>query len=161
MKKKLDSYSETLYHLITFRCRQYVDSRLMIGIDYDTFMILSCVGSHYLTHNTTKGSDWDSVWLQTRTRKINDHYSKKKLTIYAVANIMDMPKETVRRKVELLKKKKLIIYSSKMGLIPTDKVEETIKPFAKKELVELSIFLQSLNKNKTLDQLLNLKNKDL
>jgi hypothetical protein len=48
-----------------------------------------------------------------------------------------------------------------MGLIPTDKVEETIKPFAKKELVELSIFLQSLNKNKTLDQLLNLKNKDL
>ena len=159
MKKKLDtySYSETLFHLITFRCRQYVDSKSMIGIDYDSFMILSCVGAHHLTHNTSKGADWDSVWIQTRSREMDKYFSQKRLTIFSVASIMQLPKETVRRKVEKLKKKKLVSYSSKIGLLPTSKVEELIKPFAEKELIELSNFLQALKKNKTLDPLLNLK----
>ena len=159
MKKKLDtySYSETLFHLITFRCRQYVDSKSMIGIDYDSFMILSCIGAHHLTHNTTKGADWDSVWTQTRAKETEEHFGRKKLTIFSVASIMQLPKETVRRKIEILKKKKLISYSSKIGLLPTSKVEELIKPFAEKELIELSNFLQALKKHKALDPLLNLK----
>ena len=129
----------------------------MIGIDYDSFMILSCIGAHHLTHNTTKGADWDSVWTQTRAKEIEEHYGRKKLTIFSVASIMQLPKETVRRKIEILKKKKLISYSSKIGLVPTSKVEELIKPFAKKELIELSNFLQALKKHKALDPLLNLK----
>ena len=36
----------------------------------------------------------------------------KKLTIYAVANILNLPRETVRRKIEILKKKKLINHST-------------------------------------------------
>ena len=157
MKNKLESYGETLFHLITFRCRQYTDSKSMIGIDYDSFMILSCVGAHHLTHNTSKGADWDSVWIQTRPKEMDKYFSQKRLTIFSVASIMQLPKETVRRKVEKLKKKKLVSYSSKIGLLPTSKVEELIKPFAEKELIELSNFLQALKKNKTLDPLLNLK----
>jgi len=160
MKKKLDNtynYSETLFHLITFRCRQYIDSKSMIGVDYDTFMILSCIGSHHLTHNTTRGADWDSVWLQSRSKKMDEHYAKKKLTIFSIANIMQLPKETVRRKIEILKNKKLVSYSRKIGLLPTSKVEELIKPFAEKELIDLSNFLQALKKHKTLEPLLNLK----
>ena len=157
MKKKLEAYSETLFHLITFRYRQYVDSKSMIGIEYDSFMILSCIGAHHLTHNTSRGADWDSVWVQTRPKEMNEHYSRKKLTIFSVANIMQLPKETVRRKIEILKKKKLISYSGKLGLLPTSKVEEVIKPFAEKELIELSNFLKALKKHKALEPLLNLK----
>ena len=83
MKKKLEAYSETLFHLINFRCRQYIDSKSMIGIDYDTFMILSCIGAHYLKHNTSRDADWDSVWLQTRPKEMEEHFTKKKLTIFA------------------------------------------------------------------------------
>ena len=157
MKKKLDSYSETLFHLINFRCEQYRDSKKMLGIDYDSFMIISCVGSHYLRNNVPEGLNWDSVWEITRSKKIDDHYTAKKLTIFAVANVMDLPKETVRRKVEILKKKKFITYSSKEGLLPTDKIELAMKPFAEKELQDLSKFLQALKKHKSLDQLLNIK----
>ena len=32
---------------------------------------------------------------------------QEKLTIYAVANMLNLPKETVRRKIEILKKKKI------------------------------------------------------
>ena len=157
MKKNLDSYSETLFHLINFRNRQFRDSRSMIGIDYESFIIISTIGAHYLTHNTKQGSNWDSVWENTRQKKIEEIYSKKKLTIFAVSNILNIPKETVRRKVDILKNKKLISHTTKLGLLPTEKIEEIMKPFAKQELATLAKFLQELKKHKALDQLLNIK----
>ena len=157
MKKKLEAYGETLFHLINFRCKLYRESKKMIGIDYDSFMIVSCIGAHYLRNNTAQGLNWDAVWLLTRSENVDFHYNAKKLTIFALANIMSLPKETVRRKIEALKKKKFITYSTKDGLLPTDKIEEAMKPFAEQELITLSKFLQALKKHKSLDQLLNLK----
>ena len=157
MKKKLEAYSELLYHLINFRTEQFLQLRKMIRIDYDSFMILSVMGSHYLKNNKKLGTNWDDVWEDVRTSKTEDFFSSKKLTIFAVANILNLPKETVRRKIELLKKKKLINHSSKLGLLPTNKTEEIMKPFAEKEIKSLSKFLRSLKKNKSLDEILNLK----
>ena len=157
MKKKLEAYSELLYHLINFRTEQFLQLRKMIRIDYDSFMTLSVMGSHYLKNNKKLGSNWDDVWEDVRTSKTEEFFSSKKLTIFAVANILNLPKETVRRKIELLKKKKLINHSSKLGLLPTNKTEEIMKPFAEKEIKSLSKFLRSLKKNKSLDEILNLK----
>jgi hypothetical protein len=77
MKKKIDAYSETLFHLIKFRCRQYRDSKKMIGIDYDSFMIISCIGAYYLRNNTDEGLNWDSVWELTRSKQDEQIYNKK------------------------------------------------------------------------------------
>ena len=157
MKKNLEAYSETLFHLINFRNRQFRDSRAMIGIDYESFIIVSTIGAHYLSHNTAEGSNWDNVWERTRKKQLEEFYNKKKLTIFSVAHILDIPKETVRRKVDILKKRKFISHTTKLGLLPTEKIEEIMKPFAKQELSTLAKFLQELKKHKTLDQLLNLK----
>ncbi|MBD1138792.1 hypothetical protein IDH27_00485 [Pelagibacterales bacterium SAG-MED46] len=157
MKKKLEAYSETLYHLINFRIEQFKQSKNMIGIDYDAFMILQVIGSHYLKNNTKEASNWDSLWEQTRSSRIEEFYSSKKLTIFAVSSILDLPKETVRRKITYLKKKKLINHTTKLGLLPHEKLEDLMKPFASKEISSLSKFLQQLKKHKTLDQLINFK----
>ena len=157
MIKKVAAYSEILYHLINFRTEQFQQLKKMVGIDYDSFMILSVSGAHYLKHNNKLGSDWDTVWEDVRTSKIEEFYSAKKLTIYAVANILNLPRETVRRKIEILKKKKLINHSTQIGLSPTNKSEELMKPFAEIELKTLSKFLKSLKKNGTLDAVLNFK----
>ena len=157
MTKKVAAYSEILYHLINFRTDQFQQLKKMLGIDYDSFMILSVMGSHYLKHRDKLGSDWEDVWKNLRTSKIEEFYMARKLTIYAVANILNLPKETVRRKVEILKKKKLISHSTKMGLLPTNKTEEIMKPFAEIELKTLSKFLKNLKKNDTLEKVLNFK----
>ena len=157
MIKKVAAYSEILYHLINFRTEQFQQLKKMIGIDYDSFMILSVMGSHYLKHNSKLGADWDTVWEDVRSSKIDEFYSAQKLTIYAVANILNLPRETVRRKIEILKKKKLINHSTSIGLLPTNKSEELMKPFAEIELKTLSKFLKSLKKNGTLDAVLNFK----
>jgi len=157
MTKKVAAYSEILYHLINFRTEQFQQLKKMVGIDYDSFMILSVMASHYLKHNNKLGSDWDTVWEDVRTSKIEEFYSAKKLTIYAVANILNLPRETVRRKIEILKKKKLINHSTSIGLLPTNKSEELMKPFAEIELKTLSKFLKNLKKNDTLEKVLNFK----
>ena len=157
MTKKVASYSEILYHLINFRTDQFQQLKKMLGIDYDSFMILSVMGSHYLKHRDKLGSDWEDVWKNLRTSTIEEFYIARKLTIYAVANILNLPKETVRRKIEILKKKKLISHSTKMGLLPTNKTEEIMKPFAETELKTLSKFLKNLKKNDTLEKVLNFK----
>ena len=157
MKKKLDAYGETLFHLIKFRCRQYRDSKKIIGISYDSFMIISCIVAYYLRNNNAEGLNWDSVWELTRSKQDEQIYNKKKLTIFAVSNIMHLPRETVRRKIEALKKKKFITHSTKQGLLPTDKIESVMKPYAEKELATLGKFLQQLKKHKSLDHLLNFK----
>ena len=155
MTKKVAAYSEILYHLINFRTDQFQQLKKMLGIDYDSFMILSVMGAHYLKHSDKLGSDWEDVWKNLRTSTIEEFYIARKLTIYAVANILNLPKETVRRKVEILKKKKLISHSTKMGLLPTNKTEEIMKPFAEIELKTLSKFLKNLKKNNTLEKVLN------
>jgi len=157
MIKKVAAYSEILYHLINFRTEQFQQLKKMLGIDYDSFMILSVMGAHYLKHSDKLGSDWEDVWENLRTSEIDEFYSAQKLTIFAVANILNLPRETVRRKIELLKKKKLINHSTKLGLLPTNKTEELMKPFAEIELKTLSKFLKSLKKNGTLDAVLNFK----
>jgi DNA-binding HxlR family transcriptional regulator len=157
MIKKVAAYSEILYHLINFRTEQFQQLKKMVGIDYDSFMILSVMGAHYLKHSDKLGSDWEAVWENLRTSEIDEFYSAQKLTIFAVANILNLPRETVRRKIELLKKKKLINHSTKLGLLPTNKTEELMKPFAGIELKTLSKFLKSLKKNGTLDAVLNFK----
>ena len=157
MIKKVAAYSEILYHLINFRTEQFQQLKKMVGIDYDSFMILSVMGSHYLKHNGKLGADWDTVWEDVRSSKIDEFYSAQKLTIYAVSNMLNLPRETVRRKIEILKKKKLINHSTKLGLLPTSKTEELMKPFAEIELKTLSKFLKSLKKNATLDAVLNIK----
>ena len=157
MIKKVAAYSEILYHLINFRTDQFQQLKKMVGIDYDSFMILSVMGGHYLKHSDKLGSDWEAVWKNLRTSEIEEFYIVRKLTIYAVANILNLPKETVRRKIEILKKKKLISHSTKMGLLPTNKTEEIMKPFAEIELKTLSKFLKNLKKNGTLDAVLNFK----
>ena len=157
MIKKVAAYSEILYHLINFRTDQFQQLKKMVGIDYDSFMILSVMGSHYLKHSDKLGADWEAVWEDVRKSEIEELYIVRKLTIYAVSNILNLPRETVRRKIEILKKKKLINHSNSIGLLPTNKTEELMKPFAEIELKTLSKFLKNLKKNGTLDAVLNFK----
>ena len=149
MKKKLDKYSETLFHLINFRCEQYRDSKSMIGIDYDSFMIVSCIGAHYLKNNTEDGSTWDSVWESTRSKRIDKHFNSKKLTIFAVSNIMNLPKETVRRKVLELEKLGVLKRTKKQIIIDRS-VFPSVKPERQIALTSKYVHLVSriFNKDK-------------
>ena len=111
MKKKvLPSYNETLYNLIMFRINQFTNSRTILKMDYDSFMICSTVASHINYQNLKKNSklDWDESWAMARSKSTEVTMKSEKLSIFALSNVLMMPKESVRRKINILTKKKIL-----------------------------------------------------
>ena len=82
-----------------------------------------CYGGTCIKTNIKVKMTGKSVWEITRAKNLDKFYNKKKLTIFALANLIGLPTETVRRKIEILKKKKLISNNSKFGLLPTEKMK--------------------------------------
>ena len=163
MKKKvLSSYNETLYNLIMFRINQFTNSRTILKMDYDSFMICSTVASHINYQNLKKNSklDWDESWDMARSKSTEVTMKSEKLSIFALSNVLMMPKESVRRKINILTKKKILKFSISTGVTFGDKID-IFHPFGKKEMILLSNFLKTLKKNGALDQLLELKEKEL
>ena len=101
--------------------------------DYESHMILLTVYSHYLYQTITPGKSlsWTEVFDETETEDHKILMKDKKLTIFAVAENLSMPQETVRRKLEKLIKKKLLDYSKSEGLSLGKKFKETIEPLGK------------------------------
>lgn len=163
MKKKiLPTYHETLYHLIMFRINQFTSSKLMLKMDYESFMICSTVASHINFQNLKKNNqlDWDESWAMARSKSTEQIMKSEKLSIFSLSNILTIPKESVRRKINILTKKRILQFTIKSGVTFGDKIE-VFRPFGQKEMISLSNFLKSLKKNGALEQLLELKEKDL
>jgi len=163
MKKKiLSTYQETLYHLIMFRISQFTVSKAMLKMDYESFMICSAVASHINFQNLKKNKnlDWDESWAMARSKFAEEIMKTEKLTIFALSSILMIPKESVRRKINILSKKKILKFTLNTGVTLGEKIE-VFRPFGQKEMISLSNFLKSLKKSGALDQLLELKEKDL
>ena len=164
MKKKvLSAHNEALYHLINFRISQFTSSRALLKMDYLSFMICSVVGSHILYKNMLKNKnvDWDEHWKIIRTESENQIQNKRKLSIFAISENLNIPKESVRRKLLKLIDRKILKHSTSYGVVPGVNMVDVFKPFAKKEFLALSGFLKELKKHRALDQVIEIKNKDL
>ena len=164
MKKKiLSAHNEAIYHLINFRISQFTLSQKLLKMDYLSFMICSVVGTHILYKNLLKNKnvDWDEHWKIIRTEAENVIKNKKKLSIFAISETLKIPKESVRRKLLKLVDRKILNHSTSYGVVPGISMTDVIKPFAKKEIIQLSGFLKALKKHKALDQVIEIKEKDL
>jgi predicted transcriptional regulator len=131
-------------------------------MDYDSFMICSVTASHFNYQNLKKKKniDWDESWKLSRSNMDTSALNKNRLSIFSISQILGIPKETVRRKLEKLLKKKILKYSTKAGVIFGEKID-IFKPYAKHEVMMLSTFLKSLNDHGGLEDLLQIKKTDL
>ena len=101
--------------------------------DYESHMILATVYTHFLYQTITLGKllSWTEAFDETETEDHKILMKDKKLTIFAVAENLSMPQETVRRKLEKLIKKKLLEYSKSEGLSLGKKFKQTIEPLGR------------------------------
>ena len=136
MVKGIDN--ELLFFIVSHHINHFLNVKKMAKHDYESHMILLTVYSHYLYQTITLGKSlsWTEVFDETETedhkRLLHKRLLKdKKLTIFAVAENLSMPQETVRRKLEKLIKKKLLEYSKSEGLSLGKKFNETIEPLGK------------------------------
>ena len=70
-----------------------------------------------------------------------------KLSLFSISQILDMPKETVRRKVDALCKTKQLEYSAKDGVTVGDNFELLAKKIAPNDLLSLNKAIKAITKN--------------
>ena len=80
---------------------------------------------------------------------ITDNLKKylDKLSLFSLSHILDMPKETVRRKVDALCKTKQLGYSVKEGVTVGDQFEVLAKKIAPLDLLSIEKAIKAIEKN--------------
>jgi hypothetical protein len=141
----------------------YIQVKKLFKHDYDSHMISITVFTHFLygTLNPShelyqhENLDWGKMFpLVKGLLKDKKKYSDK-LSIFSIAQMLDILKETVRRKVDALCKKKLLVYSVREGVTIGDNWELLVKKIAPKDLLSLDKAIKVISKNVGLSEFLN------
>ena len=125
--------NELIYSVISHHISHFLNVKKFVKHDFESHMILLTVYMHFLFQTISKGKslDWAETFAKTESDEHKQLMKDRKLTIFAVADNLSMPQETVRRKLKKLCSRKLLDYSKSGGLSLGKKFKETIEPLCK------------------------------
>ena len=92
-----------------------------------------------------------------KTSIISKNFKNSKLTISSICLVTELPKETVRRKVELLCKKKILSSTKKSGISIGSDYKKIYSEFVPQTTVDVIRLLQKWESTGLLKSLLNFK----
>ena len=127
---KKTSFTRGAYYWLMFMIDNYQRVRGMLKIDYESFIIIQTVVSHFLhSMNKDEDGDWNRMWELVTDEKAKDNLSKSRLISSSISLVTGLPKETVRRKILELNKKKILVLDKEKGLLLGGKFEIFHKKF--------------------------------
>ena len=152
-------FSQGLYHWVMFILSLYTRVRENLKIDFESFVILQVVVSHSLYQLNKTGSKTFAE-LENQMTKITENKKIKntKLTFASIADVLNLPRETVRRKVLGLKKNNILLFSTDSGIKLGPAYKTIYKEFVKQTTLDLSTLLKKWKKTGALENLLEIKN---
>ena len=174
-KLKEKPFSMGMYSFVMFIINYYARVKKQIKIDFDSFIIVQVVTSHalYILNKTSyenkvsypdikkswekMAAEYDSSPLEMleKTSKKGGFLKNSKLTISSICLLTELPKETVRRKIELLSKKKILMISKKNGVSIGSDYKKIYSEFVPQTTFEVIQLLKKWETSGLLKSLLN------
>ena len=153
-------FSQGLYNWVMFILTLYTRVRQNLKIDFESFVILQVVVSHSLYQINKTGTKTFSE-LEDQMTKIsqNKKIKNNKLTFASVADVLQLPRETVRRKVLNLSKKKILLINNDNGIKLGPAYKTIYKEFVSQTTLDLSTLIKKWKKSGALEQLLEIDKK--
>ena len=147
--------NEVVYHVLSHHIDHYIQAKKIFKTDYDSHMITITVFAHFLygtlnpSHEKYQHEDleWGDMYPLIKGLSKNKKKYLDKLSLYSISQILDMPKETVRRKVDALCKTKQLEYSVKDGVTVGDNFELLAKKIAPNDLLSIDKAINAITKN--------------
>jgi len=156
-KDKAPPFSDGLYTWIMFLMNYYNRIRNTLKIDFESFMIMQLVVSDYL-YKTNKGGVKNFNELKKVFKDHTDILQERKLNIASIADVLSLPRETVRRKIMNLDKKKLLNYS-RSGISIGSQYKTVFNEFVSDTVDNISQLIKKWESNGSLKELLELDKK--
>jgi len=165
-------FAEGMYRFGMFIIDYYSRVREELRIDYDSFMIIQVTVSHQLyslkKEKLLSSGSYEAVEAQFNqaidvrdellgVMKDYDSKNKNRLTISSVCLVLGLPKETTRRKINVLCKKKMLKVSKKNGVTLGPGYKKVFERFVPKTAYELSKLLKNWKKSGVLNFILDFK----
>ena len=152
--------SQGLYHWVMFVLSLYTRVRENLKIDFESFVILQVVVSHSLYQINKSGNKTFSE-LEEQMEKITQNKMTKnsKLTFASISEVLQLPRETVRRKIIHLTKKNILTFNSANGIKLGSAYKTIYKDFVSQTTVDISILIKKWKNSGALEKLLKLDNK--
>ena len=153
-------FSQGLYHWVMFILSFYTRVRENLKIDFESFVILQVVVSHSLYQINKSGNKTFSE-LEDQMEKITQKKTTKssKLTFASISEVLQLPRETVRRKVIHLSKKNILTFNTVDGIKLGPAYKTIYKDFVSKTTADISILIKKWKNSGALEKLLELENK--
>ena len=147
--------NEVVYHVLSHHIDHYREAKKIFKNDYDSHMITMTVFVNFLygTLNPSQEKyrhedlEWGEIYPLVKNLSKDRKKYLEKLSLFSIAQILDIPKETVRRKVDALCKKKQLEYSVKEGITMGDNWEMLAKKIAPKDLLSIDKAIKAIEKN--------------
>ena len=154
--------NEVVYHVLSHHIDHYRQSKKIFKTDYDSHMITIAVFTHFLygTLNPShekyhhENLEWGEMYPLVKGLSKNKKKYLDKLSLFSLSYILDMPKETVRRKVDALCKSKQLEYSVKDGVTVGDNFEVLAKKIAPMDLLSIDKAIKAIEKNGGISKIL-------
>ena len=157
---KAPMFSQGLYNWVMFILSFYTRVRENLKIDFETFVILQVVVSHSL-YQLNKSGTKTFAELEDQITKITQKKlrNNSKLTFASIAEVLQLPRETVRRKVLILTKKNILILDTIDGIKLGPSYKTIYKEFVTQTTLDMSSLVKKWKKSGALDTLLELDKK--
>ena len=147
--------NEVVYHVLMHHIDHYIQAKKIFKTDYDSHMITITVFAHFLygTLNPShekyqhKDLEWGDMYPLVKGLSKSKKKYLDKMSLFSISQILDMPKETVRRKVDALCKTKQLGYSVKEGVTVGDNFELLAKKIAPNDLLSIDKAIKAITKN--------------
>ena len=147
--------NEVVYHVLMHHIDHYIQVKKIFKTDYDSHMITIAVFTHFLygtlnpSHEKYQREDLEWGEMYPLVKGLSEDKKKYlyKLSLFSLSHILDMPKETVRRKVDALCKTNQLGYSVKDGVTIGDNFELLAKKIAPIDLLSMEKAIKAIEKN--------------
>ena len=148
-------FSKGLYHWIMFVIDFYSRVRSTLKMDIESFVILQVVVSHNLYElNKTGSKTYSEVEYEISNIRANN--KNRKLTFASIAEVLQLPRETVRRKVLQLCKIEILQFNSTEGIKLGTNYKTIYKEFVTQTTTDISILIKKWKNSGALNKLLEM-----
>ena len=153
-------FSLGLYNWVMFILSLFTRVRENLKIDFESFVVLQVVVSHFLYQLNKSGTKTFSE-LEEQMVKIeqNKKMRNNKLTFASIAAVIQLPRETVRRKVLGLCKNNILLNNTENGIKLGPAYKTIYKEFVTQTTLELSTLIKKWKKSGALEYFLEMDKK--
>ena len=156
--KENENFSSGFYDWAIFLINFYQRINKKLGLDFESFLILQVVVSYnvYLI-NKKKEVSLEALSFEFEQSSNSEFLSNLKLTVTSISSSLDMPRETVKRKVLVLQNKNFLTIDPNKTIQLGKKYTEIFPDFASGTTLDLARLLQRWDKKNIVSKFLNLK----